>query len=282
MNYQCTFCQIHSFENLLNKLSVPEDKKEDIVSHFLKYIASVDHDKEAPEIAGEIQQTIREALQNSDPYKDQKRENNDDMLSQYDTFRDIVRSSSDPFQSALRIALGGNIIDFGPNHQFNVMETLSSAMKAKLAIDQSSQLKEDIRNARQILYLGDNAGEIVLDKLFLETIDHPNVYFAVRGDPVLNDVTREEAKYVGMDQMAKIISNGDNTPSTVFHRVSREFKDIYHQSDLVIAKGMGNLEGLLNEPRDDLYFLLMIKCERIGNLIGVEKGRFVVRKNENR
>lgn len=279
MNYQCTFCQIKSFENLINKLPITEEEKDEVVNRFLQVMASVDRNKDAPEIAGEIHATIRSALNNPDPYKEQKRENNEDMLQQYETFREIIHTSSDRFKAAMRMALGGNIIDFGPNHKFNINETLSEAMTATLAIDDTEQLKKDVKQARQILYLGDNAGEIVLDKLFIETLDHPNVWFAVRGNPVINDATEEEARFVGMHRIARIINNGDDSPSTVLSRVSEEFLEVYKKSDLVIAKGMGNLEGLLQETRPDLYFLLMIKCDRVGNLIGVEKGRFVVRKN---
>ena len=145
----------------------------------------------------------------------------------------------------------------------------------------SEQLRQEIKNAETILYLGDNAGEIVMDKLFLETVNHPNVWFAVREQPVLNDVTRREAEDVGIGKFARIISNGDDAPSTLLHRVSNEFRQVYEQADLIISKGMGNYEGLMFGADPRLFFLLMVKCDVIGRKIGALKGDFVVKNNSS-
>ena len=113
----------------------------------------------------------------------------------------------------------------------------------------------------------------------METIDHPNVWFAVREKPILNDATIKEAYEVGIQKFAKIISNGDDAPSTLLHRVSPEFMEIYQTADLIISKGMGNYEGLMDETDSRLFYLLMIKCEVIGKKIGAKKGDFVVKQN---
>lgn len=131
------------------------------------------------------------------------------------------------------------------------------------------------------MYLGDNCGEIVLDKLFLETISHSNVWFAVRETPVLNDATEKEAREVGIHHVAKIISNGDDAPSTLLHRMSPQFKKTCRQADLIISKGMGNYEGLMFETDPRLFFLLMVKCPVIGQKISAEKGEFVVKRSQN-
>jgi damage-control phosphatase, subfamily I len=154
-------------------------------------------------------------------------------------------------------------------------------MSSDFAVNDSAQLQNAIKNAKSILYLGDNCGEVVLDKLFLETIDHPNVVFAARNSAVLNDVTLKEAKKVGIPDVAQLISNGDDTPSTLLHRVSPEFKAVYDSADLIISKGMGNFEGLMNEEDPRLFYLLMIKCHVIGQKLGVQKGEFVVKRNSN-
>jgi uncharacterized protein with ATP-grasp and redox domains len=157
--------------------------------------------------------------------------------------------------------------------------TIEKVLNSTFAIDHSQQLENEIKKARTILYLGDNCGEIVLDKLFLETINHPNVFFAVREKPVLNDATEKEAREVEIQHVAKIISNGDDAPSTLLYRVSPEFKKIYQKADLIISKGMGNYEGLMFESDPRLFFLLMIKCPVIGRKIGAEKGDFVVKRS---
>lgn len=157
--------------------------------------------------------------------------------------------------------------------------TIDRVLNSDFTIDHSQQLQDEIKKAKTILYLGDNCGEIVLDRLFLETINHPDVWFAVREMPVLNDATEKEAREAGIHQVAKIISNGDDAPSTLLYRVSPEFKEIYQQADLIISKGMGNYEGLMFESDPRLFFLLMVKCPVIGRKIGAEKGDFVVKRS---
>lgn len=106
---------------------------------------------------------------------------------------------------------------------------------------------------------------------------HPNLWFAVRGAPVINDVTPEDAHYTGMDEVARIISNGHDAPSTLPEHCSSEFMEVFNKADVIISKGQGNLEGLLDYPTDkEIFFLLMVKCDVIADILGVSKGSFVV------
>lgn len=166
-----------------------------------------------------------------------------------------------------------------PTHVFDVKGTIEKVLVSDFAIDHSEMLRKEIKKAETILYLGDNAGEIAMDRLFLETLNHPNVWFAVCEKPVLNDVTRLEAEEVRINKFARIISNGDDAPSTLLHHVSDKFRQVYENADLIISKGMGNYEGLLNENDPQLFFLLMVKCPVIGWKIGAHKGQFVVKQN---
>jgi uncharacterized protein with ATP-grasp and redox domains len=168
--------------------------------------------------------------------------------------RDKLASASDPFDMGLRLAVAGNVIDFGAQHLLDPAETIQRVLTADLAIDHGEQLREDLARARSVLYIGDNAGEIVLDALFLEILARPGLTFVVRGGPVIND---------------------DDSPGVILPRVSPEFRTAFDKADVVIAKGQGNLEGLWDAPRD-VYFLLTVKCERIARQIGVPVGAFVV------
>jgi uncharacterized protein with ATP-grasp and redox domains len=181
----------------------------------------------------------------------------------------------------LRLSIGGNIIDFGPTQDFDLDGTLSRVLETPLAIDHSKVLKEKIRTAKDILYLGDNTGEIVLDKLFLETIAHPNVTFVVRERPILNDATIDDAIETGIDKVAAgIMTNGDDAPSTLLHRTSSEFNEKFFSADLIISKGMGNLEGLIDVKRENLFFVLIVKCAHMASLLGANNGDFVVKLHQ--
>jgi len=152
-------------------------------------------------------------------------------------------------------------------------------LKSDFSINHSYELKEALSNAKTVLYLGDNSGEIVLDKLFIETIMHPNLHFAVRGAPVINDVTIDDARYVGIYKVADVISNGYDAPSTIIDKCSEEFQKHFNDADVIISKGQGNLEGLLHKTHKTVFFLLMVKCDVIAEALGVKKGDFVVMKN---
>jgi uncharacterized protein with ATP-grasp and redox domains len=156
--------------------------------------------------------------------------------------------------------------------------TIDKVLNSDFAIDDSLELKRALSEAKTVLYLGDNCGELVFDKLFIETIMHPNLIYAVRGEPVINDVTLEDACYVGMDRVADLVSNGYDAPSTLLEHCSPEFLEVFNRADVIISKGQGNLEGLLGKTDKEVYFLLMVKCEVIADALGVKKGGFVVRK----
>jgi len=279
MNYECLICQVKALQKRMDKYEIAEERRNRLVSQTINTISGIDLDNSySPEITRNILKTLEKESSISDPYSKEKEQSNKELLARYDEFKQRVENSNNKFDTALRLAIAGNIIDFGPTHKFDVSETIERVLTSDFAIDDSEALKTEIAKANTILYLGDNCGEIVLDKLFLETINHPNVLFAVRDKSILNDATTKEAIEVGIPEVAKLISNGDDAPSTLLHRVNKEFLDIYKSADLIIAKGMGNFEGLMHETDPRLFYLLMIKCQVIGNRIGANKGDFVVKR----
>ena len=279
MNYECLICQVKALEKRIEKYNIPLEQRDSVVSEMLSIIAGIDLENSySPEITRNILSRLNESSDVIDPYDQEKSQSNHEMLERYDEFKSMVETSANPFETALRLAIAGNIIDFGPNHQFDVEKTITQVLASDFAINHSKKLQKAIAQAKTILYLGDNCGEIVLDRLFLETIRHPNVWFAVREKPVLNDATSIEAEEVGIHQFARIIKNGDDAPSTMLHRVSPEFLEIYRKADLIISKGMGNYEGLMFENNPRLFFLLMVKCSVIGRKIGAPEGEFVVKQ----
>ncbi|SES80336.1 hypothetical protein SAMN05444285_102124 [Draconibacterium orientale] len=282
MNYECLICQVKALQKRMDKYEIAEEKRNKIVSQAISTIAGIDLDKSfSPEITSNILREMEKESDVKDPYGAEKKESNHALLARYNEFRNKVEESEDKFDTALRYAIAGNIIDFGPTHHFDVDGTIERVFQTTFAVDDSEALKTEIKKAKSILYLGDNCGEIVMDKLFLETIGHPNVVFAVRDQPILNDATLKEAREVGLHKVATLITNGDNTPSTLLHRVSKEFLEIYRSADLIISKGMGNFEGLMDENDRRLFYLMMIKCPVIGQKVGAEKGDFVVKRSKS-
>lgn len=273
----CIACAFGSLLQLIKRGIIPATKQDETIRAVLNVLATVDYNKNPAQLGKILHRLIREKIENPDPYKELKLQYNILMLGKYEELKQIVMTSPDPFNTALRLAIAGNIIDFGPAHEFAMMETIQNVLTATLGIDHSEQLRKAILNARSILYIGDNAGEIVLDRLFLETIQKENVFFGVRGSAIINDVTEEDAKFVGLDKLATVISNGDSMPGTFLEDTAPAFQELFSEVDLIISKGQGNFEGLyqINRP---IFFLLTAKCEVVANVLGVSKGAFIIQK----
>ena len=275
---ECLPCTVNSYLRLADTGVIPEEKKEALMRQLLSFLSEVDYKHSPPEMGAELHRMIRKSLQNPDPYLKIKKEYNQMMLDLYPSFTEMVEKSHKPFDTAMRLAIGGNVIDFGAKYQFDVMETIHKAMDSELAIDDSAKLQQALGNAQSVLYIGDNCGEIVLDKIFLEHLDVPEKIFVVRGAPIINDITLDDARMVGMEKVARVVSTGDDSPGAVWERSSEEFRSLFNKADVVISKGQGNLEGLIERKHKNLYYLLVTKCELIAERIGTRKGGFVVRK----
>ena len=276
--FECIPCIINSYLKLVETSVIPEPQQEVILRQLLQYLSSVDYDQSPPMLGRTLQRMIRESLQDPDPYYQIKQNYNQMMMDLYPSFKEMVESSEDPFDTAMRLAIAGNVIDFGAKYQFDIMDSINRVKEHELAIDDSGELRHALKHADTLLYIGDNCGEIVLDKLFLETVKVPQKYFVVRESPVINDITLEDAKMTGMDKIATVITTGDDSPGAVWEYASKKFKDHFINADVIISKGQGNLEGLIDVPHDHIYFLLVTKCDLIGEKIGTRKGDFVVKR----
>lgn len=233
-----------------------------------------------PALSRDLHALFKKYSGETDPYEVIKRQSNDQVLNMYPDLKEMIRRSDNPFETALRLAIAGNIIDYGISERIDLTGTIERVLNSGFAINDSEDLKHAVSQAKTVLYLGDNAGEIVLDKLFIETMGHPDIWYAVRGAPVINDATIKDARYVHMDDVARIIENGHDAPSTILKRCSKAFNELYNKADVIISKGQGNLEGLLGQTNKQLYFLLMVKCDVIADVLGVNKGDFVVAANK--
>lgn len=275
-DYRCFFCFTRAVEKLLQKEPVSQEEKGLIVDKMITAYQNSRNNFSAPEFSREINLIIQKYSGNNDLYKEEKRETNNLAISMLPELTLITEKSDDRFNTALRIAIAGNIMDFAANDNFNLQETVQKTLKEDFAIDHSVQLKEALKNAGSVLYLGDNAGEIVFDKLFIKTTGLQNVTFVVRGGAVLNDVTAEDAEYTGMKEIANVISNGYDAPSTLPDKSSEEFCDYYNKADVIISKGQGNLEGLYHLKDKRIFFLLLVKCDVIAESLKVPKNSIVV------
>lgn len=262
------------------------DDKNDLLKEMFRYLSDVDFSNiSSPELIGENFNVLKRITGNGDPYKGTREKYNKMFLDRIDLFEEEIAKSEDDFMEAVKYAIIGNVIDFNPIHELTVSdvnEKFETLKTESLEIDDTRELQKDIDQAKSILYLGDNCGEICLDKILIKKIKERNpacqIYFATRGSAVVNDSVEDDAYLVGMDEYASIISNGDCSLGTVLTRTSNEFNNIYYNADIIIAKGQANYECLSNED-ENIYFLLMTKCDVIAKSIGVPEMKMICMKS---
>ncbi|MDD3437307.1 MAG: ARMT1-like domain-containing protein [Candidatus Gastranaerophilales bacterium] len=278
LNPDCIACSIKGTLNLFKKGLLDSKYQEEVLRKILEYYSKVDYNQLTISAGKQVKKIICEVTGIIDPYKPLKDEYNKKAIEYCKKYENIIKNDPNSFDKAMRLAIAGNIIDFGPTHDFDVDKKIEEVFKTNFPIDDSAELSGKIKKAKSILYLGDNTGEIVFDKLFLEVINHTDVTFVVRHRPVLNDATMEDALFVGLDKIvSKVITNGDNAPGTLLDCVSQEFLDYFNSADLIISKGQGNFEGLSHIKDKNIFFLLTVKCQLIADEIGVNEGDCIVK-----
>ncbi len=245
-------------------------------------LSGIDLNAPPPIISRRIHHQIRQISGNPDPYKEVKHRCNQLALQWLPGLRERVRTSEDPFRAAVLLAIAGNIIDYGVHgslQMHTVKETIDRALHQPLDEQVLERFRQSIAAARSILYLGDNAGEIVFDRLLLEQMPLEKITFVVKGSPILNDATKEEAAQAGLTEMVRVVDSGADAPGTVLEDCSREFRRLFEQADLIVAKGQGNFETL-NETPANLFFLFQVKCPVVAAHLGEAIGTFVLRRTE--
>jgi len=231
-------------------------------------------------MAQRIHRLVRRLGGDVDPYSDAKDRCNRMALGLYPKAARLVRESSRPLETALRMAIAGNAIDLGPYQQVDLEQierAITHAADSPLNGDFAG-FAEAAARAGSILYLADNAGEIVFDRLLIEQLDPRRIVLAVRGAPVLNDARRPDAAIAGLTDLVEVIDNGSDAPGTLIDDCSDEFVRRFNQADMVIAKGQGNYESL-NDADRDLFLLLQAKCPVIADKLKCPVGSLVVKRS---
>lgn len=257
--------------------------QEDVLREVLKRASEMSLSQTPPEMGREIHRITRRLSADGDPYRAVKVQFNETALRMYPGLKQRVRASSDPFETAARLAIAGNIIDFGlPGAAENIRleETIEDTLERPFAVDSLEAFRDAAATAEHILYLADNAGEIVFDRILIEELGTHRVTVAVKGGPIINDATVEDASFAGLDGLVEVIDNGSDAPGTILADCSDEFRSRFRAADLVIAKGQGNYETLSDVSDQDVFFLLKAKCPVIAKDIGCEIGGIVVTRNQ--
>jgi uncharacterized protein with ATP-grasp and redox domains len=270
------------------ELSIKDKKKQHaVINSVLHFLEISDLNLSPPELLKQIYKIISEITGNNDPYHDIRLLYNKRLYEKYDDLKRLVYVSSDPVQQAVKLAAAGNILEFkDQGKDVNINEIVDRAQNLKFGINDYHYFIEDLARYKKILYLTDNSGEIVFDRLLIEIITrfyperNHKVTFVVRGTPLLNDATREDAELIELDKIVSVMDSGDNAPAMIFDPIARKKSSIYHDAELVIAKGPINFE-LLYDEKKLIYFIFKVQCNFIAGLLNTSQGTVVLKRNSN-
>lgn len=275
---QCIPCFVRQTLDASRKVTEDPTIHEQILRDVLRWMSEMDLSLSPPALAQRIHRRLRELTGVADPYRDEKDQHNQMALKLLPGLRTQVTSSDDPLMAATHLAIAGNIIDLGAKSGLDENEIHTALLHAS-----ETPLKGDlypfrteVAQAKSILYLADNCGEIVFDTLLIEQLGPQRITLAVRGMPIINDATLDDAITAGLDQIVPMIGNGSDAPGTLLDECSEEFQKAFRSADLIISKGQGNFETLSHSGKN-IFFLFKAKCPVVADSVGLPVGSHVLR-----
>jgi uncharacterized protein with ATP-grasp and redox domains len=278
---ECAACAMNNLNKVLCSFVPDQQDRIRETRAMLRFLADFDYTQPPPEILRWLSDNLPRITGLNDCFFERRSQDNANLLTKYDDFKAMVNAHPDPFRAAVLFAITGNIIDYTPSHGLDMDAIVQGALNTKLTVDHTARLYKDLPEAKRILYLLDNAGEVVADKLFIEFLLERGIVTAdkltvvVRGRPTFNDALYSDAEQVGLTGLAEVIDNGDNAPGITMSRCSGRFREYYERADLIISKGMGNYESLHDVRDKKIYFLLTSKCNNVTQTLGLPLHSFV-------
>lgn len=279
--FDCIPCFVRQALDSARTATDDEQVHEQLLREVLRGSGEMDLRQSPPVMGRDIHRLIRKLSGLSDPYKDIKVACNRLAMQLYPELKERVLGSDDPFETAVRLAIAGNIMDFGVNARLStsaVHDAIAGSLEQPLDANAIKEFAQTVTEATTILYLADNAGEIVFDRLLIEQMPQEKVTVAVRGAPIINDATMEDAVAAGLTQLVHVIDNASDAPGTILDDCGEQFRHRFDEADMVIAKGQGNYETLSDVDKD-IFFVLKAKCPVIARDLGCEVGNLVLQRS---
>lgn len=272
----CSICMLNSMIREMDLFDAPEALQKREFNAFLKHLP--DQGDETPVAIQDAYISRLHQLAGYDFYREQREKDDLEMLQLSGQVEKMINESEDPFVTAMKFAIFGNLIDPAGQSDKTAEDVLKEAADTPLAIDDSVKLKEKLTHAENVMYIADNAGEVAMDKLFVEYLmnnvlpDNCQIYFGVRGAQVHNDARETDAAWVGLDKLCTIVNPENTYAGAIIEKSSETYQEAYRKADIVISKGMGNYETLEERTDKTICFLLVAKCIPISSHLKVPKG----------
>ncbi len=249
-----------------------------IIKEVCREIEEIDSAYTAPLFSARIQSIVERHTGMVNPYGAIKEQNRRRVEAYLPYIKGLMDRAEDRLEVAVRAAIVGNIIDLGASPTFDIESEVNRLESDFIDLSMLPRFKQELAEARVVLYIGDNYEEALFDKFLLSELLPRKVVFAVRSRPILNDITLDDARRIGIDVICRVIESGSTIAGTDMKTCSPEFLKLYHEADIVIAKGQGNYETLIDETRA-ITFIFRIKCEVIAERSGIPVGSGVLLVN---
>lgn len=283
IHVECVPCFVRQACETASRVTSDSELRWQVMREVCAIVREVTPDMCPPRLAERVYDAIAAVTGNPDPFVLEKRRANELALGLVPRFRGVLSTMSDPLLAAIKFSIAGNSMDLGVVREYGDVGALADAMlAAPLAIDDYASYRRSLSHARHVLVVGDNNGEIVFDRLLIEEMRKARdcrYTYVVRGRPVINDVTVEDARAVGIDCVAGVVDSGSGAPGLVLTDCSEEARKLFLSADMVVAKGQGNYEALSDAPRD-VFFLLMVKCPVVSRDLHAPEGVAVVKHHQ--
>jgi len=284
MSPECFVCFQRQALDVARMGGIPIGQQTPLLMEVAALLLNTNSTMTQAELADEMHRMLRERVGMHDPYMEAKDACTYEALSHYDELHAMLVRADDPLRVGTRLAIAGNIMDLGVSMVYDLKATVQRVLAGPLAIDDLELLRDALKQARSLLYLADNAGETVFDRLFIEALNgliNVPVRYVVKASPALNDATRRDAELAGVDQVADVIDSGSNMLGTQIDRSPEEFRALYAGADLIIAKGMANYETLFETGDPRVFFLMPVKCEAVARLAGAPVGSLLLVRGDH-
>lgn len=282
---ECIHCLARQAVEIAEEATDNLKMQEEIIRRSLKELGELDFNETAPEISFRMHQHAKNITGITDPYAKLKEQYNEIARSIYDRINEEkwLDKAGDRFDMACRLAIAGNIIDFSVGLKLehsDVIKSVEDSIRKDIFGVGTAALKEATDKADKIMYIADNSGEIIFDKFLLKNLPLHKVTYVVKGGPIVNDATMEDAISTGVADMVRVIDNGHNAQGTILKACSDKFRSEFKEADLIISKGQANFETL-NEIEDKkVFFLMRAKCISVASAIGCNRMDYVLTSNQ--
>lgn len=276
---ECLPCLLRQALDAAKKASDDPTVHQETLDEALVILQGYRNFRNSPDLTRYIHEIVKRKTGIKDPYEKNKADDLQAAKSLYPFLKEYLERNDNDLTCALKISAVGNVLDSAVYSDLDVEACIRQEIERPFALCEGGAIRQRLANAKTVLVIGDNAGEAVFDRVLVERLHNSaKIFYAVRGEPIINDVTMDEAISAGIDGIAELISTDSKIPGTIVSECSPTFQKLFWDADVVISKGQGNYETLSDESRE-IFFLLKAKCPMIAKSLGVPLGGYVLKRN---